>query len=317
MEEANGKGELVPQQKTPYYIKNPFPRILKRDPRRIFGQMYLNVVNSGDSNLLVKFMRRFFQLDAQYQRFHQEGPILVQSNDIPIIEGRESIMLFLASHLETAPDMVAISKAGSIRQRLNSDYSEVLIDVKMEGTRLYLIDMHQLKELIESHNNHSNNLLLALASSCVDYDETTTRSATSSSSSASSSASSNSVPKRAPATKEEIAELALTHFTDMAKRMMLSSPVHFVLEGTWTMYLDEHFNVYRMDFTRSNLTLEEIPSLNPYKKIGDDSTIDTCVSSVPTSSLVAEHLDADDSVSFTSTSQEDSLDMDLETMSSV
>lgn len=271
-----------------------FPRILKRDLRRVFGQMYLNVLNSGDPILFARFMRQYVNYNAQYQRFVADSPSKAtteQSRDIPTIIGRDAIMYFLASHHETAPDTVTMCQQGSIRQHLHSPTSEIVLQVKMAGTRLYMIEWQELMQLIastqqqQSTNNNSNN-------SRNDSNSNSNSDVVESNQSSSNNNSNNNNNNNSATSRfleqfrraqqfsfppnvtssQELTELALLHFTDRMKRVMLTSPAKFEMIGTFTLYLDECFNVYRFDFARHSLELQQVPELNPYNNSKSSET---------------------------------------------
>eukprot|EP01033_Poteriospumella_lacustris_P010112 gene10112-7209_t len=291
-----------------------FPKILKRDLRRVFGQMYLNVLNSGDPILFARFMRQYVNYNAQYQRYVGNatsamrlesssssgssssgggggGRSVEESRDIPLIVGRDAIMYFLASHHETAPDTITICQQGSIRQHLNSSESEIVLQVKMAGTRLYMIEWQELMQLIASSQlqQHGTTGASSAASEALPSLPTSTAAAAGAGAGAGAAADDDDAAaavgnnslfleqfRRATQEKllqtgaaslssQELSELALLHFTDRMKRVMLTSPAKFEMEGTFTLYLDECFNVYRFDFARHSLQLEAMPELNPYR----------------------------------------------------
>lgn len=295
--------------------KASFPKILKRDLRRVFGQMYLNVLNSGDPILFARFMRQYVNYNAQYQRYvgnatsaaaargsirlesssgsgsGSGGGSVEKSRDIPLIVGRDAIMYFLASHHETAPDTITICQQGSIRQHLNSSESEIVLQVKMAGTRLYMIEWQELMQLIASSQQQQHGTTGGSAASDAHPSLPTSSRSSSGTAAASAAAAADDDDAAAAvgnnslfleqfrrATQEkllqtgasslssqELSELALLHFTDRMKRVMLTSPAKFEMEGTFTLYLDECFNVYRFDFARHSLQLEAMPELNPYR----------------------------------------------------
>jgi hypothetical protein len=229
-----------------------FPRILKRDFRRVFGQMYLNVLNSGDPILFARFMRQYVNYNAQYQRYvvpNTTSNGTEQSRDIPMIIGRDAIMYFLASHHETAPDTITFCHQGSIRQHLYSPTSEIVLKVKMAGTRLYMVEWQELLQLMTATTSSAASATASSTPSTASFleDFRGTQAIPTQSENPSSS---------------EITELALLHFTNRMKRVMLTSPAKFEMECTFTLYLDESFNVYRFDFARHSLQLEEVPELS-------------------------------------------------------
>lgn len=291
------------QLQLPGTQKASFPKILKRDLRRVFGQMYLNVLNSGDPILFARFMRQYVNYNAQYQRYvgnanrgsvgtirmesSSSGSSVEKSRDIPLIVGRDAIMYFLASHHETAPDTITICQQGSIRQHLNSSESEIVLQVKMAGTRLYMIEWQELMQLIASSQQQQHGSAASAATSDVSSLHASSRASGASAATAAAddddaaaAVGNNSLFleqfRRATQQKllqtgatslssQELSELALLHFTDRMKRVMLTSPAKFEMEGTFTLYLDECFNVYRFDFARHSLQLEAMPELNPYR----------------------------------------------------
>jgi hypothetical protein len=229
-----------------------FPRILKRDFRRIFGQMYLNVLNSGDPILFARFMRQYVNYNAQYQRYvvsTTTSPRTEQSRDIPIIIGRDAIMYFLASHHETAPDTITFCHQGSIRQHLHSPTSEIVLKVKMAGTRLYMVEWQELLQLMTTTSSAADSATMDSTMSTASCLENVPRAQAI-------------LPQADNSSSSEMTELALLHFTNRMKRILLTSPAKFEMECTFTLYLDESFNVYRFDFARHSLQLQDVPELN-------------------------------------------------------
>lgn len=58
---SDAAADAIHQRKKRYYDRRvrPFPRILKRDIRRLYARMFINVLNSADHGLMYRFFRQF------------------------------------------------------------------------------------------------------------------------------------------------------------------------------------------------------------------------------------------------------------------
>lgn len=69
----SGEDSVEPLKKKPkkqYYVRaNPLPRILKRDIRRDYATMFVNVMNSIDLNNIDSFFRSLSRSDCQVMKF--------------------------------------------------------------------------------------------------------------------------------------------------------------------------------------------------------------------------------------------------------
>lgn len=136
--------------KKQYYQKVPFQRILKRDIRRTYPQMYLNVINSGDIELALAYFQRFYDQNCQMLRLVQandQGSLTV--SDVTQITGLYMIFLHFASLMESIPDLICQWKDAYIRQHANSQCSEVVLELTWKGTKFFQLDINEMKAAVE------------------------------------------------------------------------------------------------------------------------------------------------------------------------
>jgi len=142
--------------KKQYYQKVPFHRILKRDVRRTYAQMYLNVMNSGDISLTVAYFQRFYDQNCTMSRLMQVNENgQIRKTDMSQTYGRDLIALHFASLVESIPDLVCQWRDASIRQHLNSSGSEVILEASFKGTRFYNLNTDELKAAVEKYQQQT------------------------------------------------------------------------------------------------------------------------------------------------------------------
>lgn len=120
------------------YRASLFPRVIKRDVRRLFPQMVANVWNSSDPALF----RAFFETFAT-SNFSVSGIPEVVLDDINgVVKQPPKDMDGLVSHYEVEQDLmvdvvVHLEESG-IKQFLHrSNHSQVIIQYQICGTKLY------------------------------------------------------------------------------------------------------------------------------------------------------------------------------------
>lgn len=67
---------------------NPLPRILKRDIRRDYSKMFINVMNSFDDLLIEKYFDKFYHNNCGFHKFVMTNNIL--NEYLPFLEGNQN-----------------------------------------------------------------------------------------------------------------------------------------------------------------------------------------------------------------------------------
>eukprot|EP00981_Chlorochromonas_danica_P011577 scaffold4103_cov248-Ochromonas_danica.AAC.14 len=131
---------------------NPFPRILKRDIRRLFPSMYINVINSRECETINDFLSTFCVKSCKiidgcnYAYFCDSlanlfGPIT--------IHGLASFMSLMGLKMSSLPDGVVQLEDSYIQHQLHTPGSKVLMKVRVQGTLI----RQALLNLRDENNN--------------------------------------------------------------------------------------------------------------------------------------------------------------------
>lgn len=116
--------------------ENPFPRILKRDLRRLLHGMYFNVVNSGDMTLYRQLLRDICAdscclVDNLDDRCMSPGLQTVK----PIkIRNLTNVADILSKRLSSLPDLVGHLEKSFIRHQLNTPGCLLMAKTRFQGT---------------------------------------------------------------------------------------------------------------------------------------------------------------------------------------
>lgn len=132
-----------------------FPRLLKTDVRRQYAQMFTNVMNSYDGNLLRKFMSVYCHanvtlLDCAPENIQYKLPPIVQ------MDGLRSILKYWAYNSLIIPDFICRTMDTEIRVIPSSNESKIICKCIFQGTKvidLCLGDIDQkIIELLSTSN---------------------------------------------------------------------------------------------------------------------------------------------------------------------
>lgn len=136
--------------KKQYYVRaNPLPRILKRDIRRDYATMFVNVMNSIDLNNIDWFFRSLSRSDCQVMKFVAKDSHLKHSStslrtyQVPSYSNKsffveESIASFIYHSFligNSFPDFVFRVNEASISQTEGIAGSKVIVSAEMLGTK--------------------------------------------------------------------------------------------------------------------------------------------------------------------------------------
>lgn len=119
----------------------PFPRIVKRDIRRMYPAMLANVMNSGDLSFLASFLSEFTTKRCKFID-HFPGSEEVQFGWNRSFEGVPSIMQYFSSFWNDItqsfiPDFHIKVRWAEVKQFLNQDHSELKCGLTFTGTPIF------------------------------------------------------------------------------------------------------------------------------------------------------------------------------------
>lgn len=131
------------RSRNPVYM--PALRILKRDIRRRYGEMFINTVNSHDPSLLAKFLTEFCAPNVRF--LTKEPPANSSPESIEtfrkskelhkkpdLLIGAEQITSMLGISFITSPDVIIRSKASKLSIREGENGATIISDVSFRGT---------------------------------------------------------------------------------------------------------------------------------------------------------------------------------------
>lgn len=117
------------------HLVSPFPRILKSDIRRIMSNMYANVLNSTDINLIASFYNQFCVSSCRSIDY-ANSPIIPQKVTVKRLDGVQSMVERLGQLLPQIPDFIFQLNRSYIQQELDKPGSTVVMEVQVKGTHL-------------------------------------------------------------------------------------------------------------------------------------------------------------------------------------
>lgn len=116
-------------------------RILKRDIRRRYAEMFNNVFNSHDPMMIVRFLQTFAAPDC---RLADTISADISSRTVfqsTFVIGVAGIMKLLAVHAYMIPDMVLLLHEAKVCKRSDQRGSKVVAHVTLRGTHLFIPDV--------------------------------------------------------------------------------------------------------------------------------------------------------------------------------
>lgn len=140
--EAPPKRKLKPRGRTAHGIRAPkpivIPRILKADVRRKYGDMFSNVLNSGDTSLIYRFLERFQAGTIGLAMDKTNRPDYSGSYSLPTLEmmGTEIISYYFRYLFLSYPDHILRLSDIQIRQRSNSSKTQLIAKFQTSCTQL-------------------------------------------------------------------------------------------------------------------------------------------------------------------------------------
>jgi hypothetical protein len=128
-----GKELVIPE---PCFPALPFPKILKKDIRRLYSNMFANVSNSCDMNMTEGFFRDYSVHDMKFIQHCGIKPPFPNMPSFFQFDGLAVFLQFWFNRMHLAPDMCFRMKDSRIISFATTDESRVECDFELNGTRL-------------------------------------------------------------------------------------------------------------------------------------------------------------------------------------
>jgi len=135
-----------------YYIPaNRVPRLLRRDARRDYGTMLMNILNSKDDLLISKFVQKFHTPDCV---FSASFPDAVQFNERTNVHaaGKMATTNEITYAIQDYPDLIVEMKECQILRQESVKSSRIAIMSGWKGTKLFF----PAKAMMKLHQTSSN-----------------------------------------------------------------------------------------------------------------------------------------------------------------
>jgi len=155
------------KRKKPYYIPvNKLPRILKRDIRRDYPNMYVNVLNSQDPELMNSFFEQFAIPTLSFSRYLPHA----HRHNVPVsrsMNGIQTIAEGIHEEIKDFPDFVLQIQSVKIYQKEHMSGCKIIIQSLMKGTMMIYAETYakaifaaeeaaKKKLKIEGNNSNGN-----------------------------------------------------------------------------------------------------------------------------------------------------------------
>lgn len=115
---------------------HPFPRILKRDIRREYINMYANVMNSADCTLMARYVNRFFHPNVIFSK--TEFKYFSKDNKSIIYEarGKQIIYNYFVLRVTNSPDFIIKMHDTQLRVDPKTNCSVITSHFTVHGTKI-------------------------------------------------------------------------------------------------------------------------------------------------------------------------------------
>lgn len=110
---------------------NLFPRILKRDPRRNYAQMFINVFNLADEHMIQRYLDRYYSPNLQMAKNFADQKTPSHRYES---RGRFLITNFLNICYSSMPDVTLTLLQSQVRIDPRTNTSVIVMKVRLAGT---------------------------------------------------------------------------------------------------------------------------------------------------------------------------------------
>lgn len=125
----------------------PEIRIYRKDIRRRYGEMFINVVNNHELSYLESFIREFFRPDCQIIRVTPANNELAKIVERVIhngvdkaVTGLKEFVSSYALNLDMMPDTILKPQESQVRVKQGTRGSVIMTKTVMKGTRIMTLD---------------------------------------------------------------------------------------------------------------------------------------------------------------------------------
>lgn len=115
----------------------PSLRILKRDIRRRYSEMYINSVNSHDPTLFAKFLTQFCIPNVQFEKKQSINMDSCPGESVPPLIGVDQIVTVIGSIFLYSPDLVFRLKSTTVTLREGETGATISSGITFKATRIY------------------------------------------------------------------------------------------------------------------------------------------------------------------------------------
>jgi hypothetical protein len=240
---------------------NFFPRLLKSDIRRNYAQMFTNVINAYDAQLLRSFMSEFCLPAVQLIDFAPEN---IAYGLPPLVHqmGIRNIMRYWASNSVVIPDFVCQPLSVQLCVNPINNRSRVVCKTLFKGTKVLDVDIgdvdrqiiHVLRQKALSMSTPSDTSSSTSSSDEENGNEDTSEESSSLAVPVSLVPIRDSVKsRRLQALLEQRKGWEINLFRTKKLPKPMNPPIEISYEGAMILYLDENFRIDRVDFLGSEV----------------------------------------------------------------
>jgi hypothetical protein len=129
----------------------PFPKILKKDIRRLYADMFSNVTNSADMQLTECFFKEFTRknLDFTQSCVASKIPGMCEEPELIQLNGLNVFLQFWYNQQQMAPDICWRTSNTKIVSLMNSKESRVEFDFELRLTCMYYLQYGDVVPTLE------------------------------------------------------------------------------------------------------------------------------------------------------------------------
>lgn len=124
------------------------PRVPPTDIRKQYGLMFLNAINHADAQFIDLFFRKFSSRSICLEIGHQPSPL--EKLQTHFFQNPNDVVRSFEGLTVSVPDRVLTMKRAVLITRSNTFKTEIIVDFKVVGTKIFDIDPLQMAAVIES-----------------------------------------------------------------------------------------------------------------------------------------------------------------------
>lgn len=214
---------------------HPKLRIIKRDIRRRYSEMFNNVVNHPDPRLLLEFFQQFCTPDCQYI------VTVAPQISVPVRVGPRDIFCQQMEYRKTIPDGIRYLTDSKICVSLDQPGSRIISNIFFKGTEIFQIipeeGFHKLSVSSSDFVPYSSD------SDVTDDDQTTSIS--------------SDTPRSVEQYRDDTADSLIAEL-DALKLEKVRQPREINLRGVFIFDLDEHNRLVKLSMDITTAQVKDI-----------------------------------------------------------